>query len=207
MLWSTSLRIINGRKLGDLTGSVTCYEWNGCSLIDYFLTTLETFQLIKYFIVNTKTIFSDHSKITGALQINSLPKDGSVSLKLERERKRFRFVHTDQENILKAFKLPMIQTKIKELINAKFDPNPANVDHYVTELSSVFVTTMEKSLKAKKSNKLPKVRNKECRHFNKDCREAKRIVNKYRHLITKEPFSRQTREKYFISLKKLQANN
>ena len=93
----------------------------------------------------------------------------------------------------------MIQTKIKELINAKFDPNPAN--HYVTELSSVFVTTMEKSLKAKKSNKLRKVRNKECRHFNKDCREAKRIVNKYRHLITKEPFTRQTREKYFISLK------
>ena len=79
----------------------------------------------------------------------------------------------------------MIQTKIKELINAKFDPNPANVEHYVTELSSVFVTTMEKSLKAKKSNKLRKVRNKECRHFNKDCREAKRIVNKYRHLITK----------------------
>ena len=43
----------------------------------------------------------------------------------------------------------MIQTKIKELINAKFDPNPANVEHYVTELSSVFVTTTEKSLKAK----------------------------------------------------------
>ena len=118
-----------------------------------------------------------------------------------REPKRFRFVHTNQENILKAFKLPMIQTKIKELINAKFDPNPANVEHYVTELSSVFVTTMEKSLNAKKSNKLRKVRNNECRHFNKDCREAKRIVNKYRHLITKEPFSRQTREKYFISLK------
>ena len=33
MLWSTNLRIINGRKLGDLTRSVTCYEWNGCSLI------------------------------------------------------------------------------------------------------------------------------------------------------------------------------
>ena len=60
---------------------------------------------------------------------------------------------------------------------------------------------MEKSLKAKKSNKTHKVRNKECRHFNKDCGEAKRIVNKYRHLITKEPFSRQIREKYFISLK------
>ena len=57
----------------------------------YFLTTLETFQLIKYFIVP----FLDHSKITGALQINSLPKDGSVNLKLEREPKRFRFVHMD----------------------------------------------------------------------------------------------------------------
>ena len=61
----------------------------------------------------------------------------------------------------------MIQTKLKELINAKFDPNPTSVEHYVTELSSVFVTTMEKSLKAKKSNKIRKVRDKECRHFNK----------------------------------------
>ena len=95
----------------------------------------------------------------------------------------------------------MIQTKLKELINAKFDPSPANVEHYVTELSSVLLTTMEKSLKTKTSNKIRKVRNKECRHFNKDCREAKRIVNKYRRLITKEPFSRQIREKYFISLK------
>ena len=69
----------------------------------------------------------------------------------------------------------MTQTKLKELINAKFDPNPTNVEHYVTELSSVFVTTMEKSLKAKKSNKICKVRNKECRHFNRDCREAKRM--------------------------------
>ena len=120
-----------------MTRSVTCYEWNGCSLIDYFSTTLETFQLIKYFIVNTKTTFSDHSEITGDLQISSLPKDESVSLKLEREPKRFRFVHTDQESILKAFKLPMIQTKLKELINAKFDPNPTNVEHYVTEFSSV----------------------------------------------------------------------
>ena len=95
----------------------------------------------------------------------------------------------------------MIQTKLKELTNAKFDPNPTNDKHCVTELSSVFFTIMEKSLKAKKSNKTCKVRNKECRHFNKDCREAKRIVNKYRHLITKEPFSRQIREKYFTSLK------
>ena len=73
-----------------MTRSVTCYEWNGCSLIDYFSTTLETFQLVKYFIVNTKTTFSDHSEITGDLQINSLPKDESVSLKLEREPKRLR---------------------------------------------------------------------------------------------------------------------
>ena len=27
------LILINGRKLGDLTRSVTCYEWNRCSLI------------------------------------------------------------------------------------------------------------------------------------------------------------------------------
>ena len=47
----------------------------------------------------------------------------------------------------------MIQTKLKELINAKFDPNPTNVEHYIKELSSVFFTTMEKSPEAKSPTK------------------------------------------------------
>ena len=47
----------------------------------------------------------------------------------------------------------MIQTKLKELINPKFDPNPTNIEHYVTELSSVFFTTMENLLKLKSPTK------------------------------------------------------
>ena len=36
MLLNTNMKILNGRKIGDLSGSYTCYEWNGQSLIDYF---------------------------------------------------------------------------------------------------------------------------------------------------------------------------
>ena len=50
----------------------------------------------------------------------------------------------------------MIQTKLKELINTKFDPNPTNVEHYVTELSSVFVTTMKNRIKLKSPTKSAK---------------------------------------------------
>ena len=51
-LLRSNLRV--GRILGDLSGSFTCYEWNGHSQIDYFLTTPDIFPLFKYLTVEQK---------------------------------------------------------------------------------------------------------------------------------------------------------
>ena len=59
------LRILNGRKLGDLLGSYTCYKHNGKSVVDYCLVSPRLYCTISLFIVNDwMPDLSDHCSIT-----------------------------------------------------------------------------------------------------------------------------------------------
>ena len=54
MLLNTNMEILSGRKIGDFSGSFTCYEWNGQSLIDCFITSEHFFSLVKYLKVSRR---------------------------------------------------------------------------------------------------------------------------------------------------------
>ena len=45
------LIIMNGRKKGDIFGRYTCHNWNGSSVVDYFLTPLSFVDRVSYFSV------------------------------------------------------------------------------------------------------------------------------------------------------------
>lgn len=55
-----SLRIVNGRTLGDLPDKYACFTYNGCSIVDYTIASLYLFQSIRTFHVNYFTPISDH---------------------------------------------------------------------------------------------------------------------------------------------------
>ena len=56
---NTSLRILNGRSVGDEMGEFTCYTHNGKSLVDYGLCHINTLQLVDSFVVG-ETLDSSH---------------------------------------------------------------------------------------------------------------------------------------------------
>ena len=58
----SKLRVLNGRKRGDLQGNFTYLRYQGCSIVDLVLASENIFQtnLIKYLSVQTFTTFSDH---------------------------------------------------------------------------------------------------------------------------------------------------
>ena len=59
------LRLLNGRTFGDLTGQVTCFQWNGCSVVDYFIADEDLLGFIEYFRVHDfKGCLSNHCKIS-----------------------------------------------------------------------------------------------------------------------------------------------
>ena len=65
------LRICNGRKLGDIQGSYTCFKWNGQSVVDYCLASPGLLNKIAAFEVQTfLPILSDHCSISAKLKTN-----------------------------------------------------------------------------------------------------------------------------------------
>ena len=66
---SVPLRICNGRKLGDILGSYTCYKWNGKSTVDYCLASPGVYRKIGSFQVNVwLPTLSDHCSISICLE-------------------------------------------------------------------------------------------------------------------------------------------
>ena len=64
-----SLKILNGRTVGDLQGKYTCKIYNGCSLVDYTLALTNLMQGIHVGSFSTKelTTISDHCLINYCL--------------------------------------------------------------------------------------------------------------------------------------------
>ena len=70
---SVPLRILNGRKLGDSTGSYTCYKTNGQSVVDYCLVSPRLYSSVSSFTVNDfLPELSDHCSITVVIRTQYL---------------------------------------------------------------------------------------------------------------------------------------
>ena len=69
---SLDLCIIYGRKLGDMFGNVTSYQWNGCSIVDYAITSLSLFhKTLTFEIGKYQPWISDHCPLHYCLQIKN----------------------------------------------------------------------------------------------------------------------------------------
>jgi len=67
----SNMRILNGRKLGDLQGHFTCYNHIGQpSVIDYMICSTDLFSNITFFHVNDLTPHSIHCMISCHMQVN-----------------------------------------------------------------------------------------------------------------------------------------
>ena len=65
------LRICNGRKLGDILGSFTCFTSNGQSCVDYCLSSPSLYKNIKTLSVGTPVLtLSDHCPLTAVVSVN-----------------------------------------------------------------------------------------------------------------------------------------
>ena len=71
---SVPLRICNGRKFGDVTGSYTCYKHNGQSTVDFCAVSPRIYHLVVSFFVNELLpVLSDHCSCTVTLKTSFVP--------------------------------------------------------------------------------------------------------------------------------------
>ena len=69
---SVPLRICNGRKLGDIFGSYTCYAPNGQSCVDYCLVSPRLYDRVQTFSVGQVSTLSDHCPVRAVLTVKVL---------------------------------------------------------------------------------------------------------------------------------------
>jgi exonuclease III len=70
---SVPLRICNGRKLGDIIGSYTCYKKHGQSTVDYCLVSPSIYNTISTFVISELfPDISDHCSVTVKVQTKYL---------------------------------------------------------------------------------------------------------------------------------------
>ena len=63
-----NLLCLNGRKLGDTIGRLTCHEYNGSSTVDLALCSWDIYNKIQYFKVPDPVWYSDHCPIQLTIQ-------------------------------------------------------------------------------------------------------------------------------------------
>ena len=193
----STLRILNGRTIGDLQGRYTCTTYNGCSLVDYTLVNNELLRGIGNFKVQDLTNLSDHCLIVCSLltcfyvkkhRDNLIPLPG-------------KFIW-DKEAI-ENYKTNLESEPIKHKLDDFLADNTGNSDYSVEKLNSILHETAKMSAKFVKGKKpSQKVKRKKKKWFSDSCRELRNTVKSYLSLVNKYPNNAEYRIKYYSFLSK-----
>ena len=187
-IMNNNLNILNGRTLGDLSGSFTCIKPSGSSVVDYMAVTPKLNPNVTFFEVLPFTRYSDHRPIQLTLKTNELNLLMSRPINEIYEPAPSRFLFNDHSkrkfadilnNDSAQSKLNEIQSLTSHIADRQtdrqeiIDLNDKYVTHLQNVASSAFKITkkhIHSSNKNRHSESEP--------WFNHKCREAKRNLNK-----------------------------
>ena len=136
---SVPLRICNGRKLGDIFGSYTCYTSNGQSCVDYCLVSPRLYDNVQTFSVGQVSTMSDHCPIRAVLSVKIIKEDIEEEYNFIESPKKIPW-STDiafrLENILQTSEYKMRIGKIFEFENVQ---SQEEVDLMTENLTNILV--------------------------------------------------------------------
>ena len=186
------LRIVNGRVLGDTTGRMTCYQWNGSSVVDYCIADEDLLGAIEYFKVHElKGTLSNHCKIS--LQIPSCIRLSSGRQQMYDIPKRVKWCERVSNAFISNLKTEDAQMKIKSIEN---DIEINTVNESVERITNVLIEALpNNSASCKRKNKSKGVKKK---WYDSDCRVLRRSVNNANRKLVKCPWDLKVRENFFI---------
>ena len=144
---SVPLRICNGRKLGDILGSYTCYTANGQSCVDYCLASPRIYDKVETFSVGLPLLtMSDHCPIRAILKVKIASSLNNVEdynfvecpTKITWNKDiAFRF-----ENILQS---PEYSNLFDQFVSTDIGNFQSEIDIATVELTNMLVTAAQQS--------------------------------------------------------------
>ncbi|CAG2241908.1 unnamed protein product [Mytilus edulis] len=141
---SSSLRILNGRTMGDLMGAHTCFQPLGSSVVDYFLASEELLPNFTYFHThNFLPDFSDHCQISCMLKCNTKIYERNLNLALMPDK------YIWDDNSVSAFQDAINSNEIKNFIRQYKDKiyDQDSINNAAEDLNKIFLKAADLSLK------------------------------------------------------------
>ena len=116
MCKASSMRILNGRALGDSTGKYTCHQPGGSSVVDYGIVEDELFHKINYLRVHEyQPELSDHCQLS--TQIKTWYKFTDTKLTLKNMPPKYTWNNESNQMFSLALHAPNSQEKIDSFLN------------------------------------------------------------------------------------------
>ena len=142
----TPLRILNGRKLGDLLGYHTCYQHNGSSAVDYGMVTPDLYDQVPVFTVLPPDLsVSDHSPIALHLKVNSLVSFNNILDDVLPKPKKLNWDCKIKERYVNMINSDDCKNVCNSFVNGGILPKQTTIDAAVKFLSDVMVSTAERA--------------------------------------------------------------
>ena len=180
MCISNRLRILNGRKTGDLDGKMTSYQSSGTSTIDYGIVNEAYWDQIISFQVENLTYYSDHCPISLKLKTPSFIENKNTRIKVNSKTKcitRFIWKQTSAEDFQTALNTEHLTSMMKRFSE---NGNTESSCNQVHEFNEIIKEAAKLSLKRKSFKTVKQTKTK--KWFDSDCSNIKKQLKK----ITKQ---------------------
>ena len=145
------LAIVNGRKPGDIFGKYTCHNWNGSSVVDYFLSSIPSLSCISSFIVGECIPWlSDHCIIKTTFLLKNELSVSTTSEELSETHPGFLWNETAISNYKTNLASDSAKEKARELINLE---NTSTTDLAGSICESMLESVTNVKVKTKKTSR------------------------------------------------------
>ena len=161
MCKTVPLRILNGRRIGDIFGNYTCFTPRGCSAVDIGAVSPSLFNDIRYFLVDRPHLhLSDQTPIELGLAVHMrpVPSASNNMSNCSLSSKSDNIVW--DKNLADKYKLllqtPECKQSLAGFLETGILPNQTSVDSAVSFLSNIMVETAKLSGMNMKKGAVPR---------------------------------------------------
>ena len=196
----TGLRILNGRKVGDLDGNFTCIRYNGCSVVDYTLVSCDLYNVIGCFEVHNFTPFSDHRLISCSMLTSFLVHQNN-NIELYPPIAKYLWNNDAIDNYVKNLSSKDCQQKIHNFLRTEFydcDLAVKTFNEILYDCANKSTKLIQKQISVKPKKKTPKKP-----WFSESSRDLHISVKNYAKLVNKFPHIGKYRSSFYKLRSKL----
>ena len=186
------LKILNGRTLGDCEGKLTCYKHNGCSTVDYFITSPILRSLINSLQVLDLNSYSDHCPLVLDLY---LTKPFELFMPLFNFEKMPPMYKCNEEGVSKFIDFQETEeadSMFVNITNKTFTLDKHGSEIFTNEFTKIIQLMASSSLTVKRTvSNLPHKK-----WFDSECKNSKQNLNRLARNCSSHPFCTEIRSIY-----------